>query len=42
MYIKIDDVKYSLADGILAIDLEAGNHTITKASNSNLYYISLN
>ncbi len=41
MYIKIDGEKYKTgADGTLALDLDAGAHTITKGDTMNLYYIS--
>ncbi len=39
--IYIDGVKYTAEDedGIITVDLTAGNHTITKADTANLYYM---
>lgn len=39
--IKVDGKKYSLSNGILNITLNAGSHTIAKASVGNLYFMSL-
>ena len=39
--VLIDDVSYSVTNGILEVNLEAGNHTIKKGDTSNLYYIGL-
>ncbi len=37
--IKIDGTKKTLTDGILTVELEAGDHTITKADTANLFYM---
>ena len=38
--IKIDGTKYtSSGDGIITVDLTAGNHTVTKADSSSLFYM---
>lgn len=38
--VYVDGVKYtSSGDGIITVDLEAGDHTITKADTANLYYM---
>ena len=39
--IKIDGEKVSTSTKVLVIELEAGNHTITKADSTNVFYISL-
>ena len=39
--IKVDGTVYTLADGILSLEIEAGNHEITKESTGNLYYMSV-
>lgn len=39
--IKIDGTVYTLADGILSLEIEAGSHEITKESTGNLYYMSV-
>ena len=36
---KIDGQKYSSETNVLTVELEAGEHTITKADSTNLYYI---
>ena len=40
--IKVDDIKYTLSNGILTMDIAAGTHTITKADTANLYYMAVN
>ena len=38
--IKVDGTKYiSSGDGIITVDLTAGNHTVTKADTANLFYM---
>jgi len=39
--IKIDGTVYTLTDGILSLEIEAGSHQITKESTGNLYYMSV-
>ena len=39
--IKVDGTVYTLTDGILSIEIEAGSHEITKESTGNLYYMSV-
>lgn len=39
--IKVDGTVYTLADGILSLEIEAGSHEITKESTGNLYYMSV-
>ena len=39
--IKEDGTVYTLADGILSLEIEAGSHEITKESTGNLYYMSV-
>ena len=39
--IKIDGTVYTLTDGILSLEIEAGSHEITKESTGNLYYMSV-
>ena len=39
--IKVDGTVYTLADGILRLEIEAGSHEITKESTGNLYYMSV-
>lgn len=39
--IKIDGKEYKAKDGVLTVDLKAGDHTITKGDTGNLYYIKL-
>ncbi len=39
--VKVDDQKYTLTNGILELELEAGEHTITKADTANLFYMVL-
>ena len=36
---KIDGQKYTSETNIITVELEAGQHTITKADSTNLYYI---
>ena len=36
---KIDDQKYTSSSNVITVELEAGQHTITKADSINLYYI---
>ena len=38
--IKINDISYTAANGIVTTTLAAGTHKITKGDSSNLYYIS--
>ncbi len=37
--IKVDGTKYSASNGIVTVDLKAGEHTITKADSANLFYM---
>ena len=39
--IKVDGTVYTLIDGILSLEIEAGSHEITKESTGNLYYMSV-
>ena len=39
--IKVDGTVYTLTDGILSLEIEAGSHEITKESTGNLYYLSV-
>ncbi len=39
--VKVDGIKYTLTNGILTMNLAAGNHTITKANTANLFYMSV-
>lgn len=39
--IKVDGTVYTLTDGILSLEIEAGSHGITKESTGNLYYMSV-
>lgn len=39
--VVVDGTKYTASNGILTVDLAAGNHTITKGDSANLYYIAL-
>lgn len=39
--IKVDGTVYTLADGILSLEIEAGSHEITKESTGNLYYMAV-
>ncbi len=39
--IKVDGTVYTLTDGILSLEIEAGSHEITKESTCNLYYMSV-
>ena len=39
--IKVDGTVYTLTDGILSLEMEAGSHEITKESTGNLYYMSV-
>lgn len=39
--IKVDGTVYTLTDGILSLEIEAGSHEITKESTGNLYYVSV-
>lgn len=39
--IKIDGTSYEMTDGIVSVTLDAGDHTITKANVTNLYYMEL-
>ena len=39
--IKVDGTVYTLTDGILSLEIEAGSHEITKESTGNLYYMSV-
>ncbi len=39
--VKVDGEKYTLTNGILELELEAGAHTITKADSANLFYMVL-
>ena len=39
--ILIDGVEYTANNGILTVDLNAGEHSITKCDTGNLYYISI-
>ena len=39
--ILIDGIKYSAKDGIINVELEAGDHSITKEDVANLYYIKV-
>ena len=38
---KVDGTVYTLTDGILSLEIEAGSHEITKESTGNLYYMSV-
>ena len=37
--IKVDGTKYSANNGIVTVDLSAGEHTITKGDSTNLFYM---
>ena len=39
--LKVDGTVYTLTDGILSLEIEAGSHEITKESTGNLYYMSV-
>lgn len=39
--VKVDGSVYALTEGILTLNLAAGNHTITKSNTGNLYYIAV-
>ncbi len=39
--IKVDGTKQTGSNGILTVDIEAGEHTLTKADTGNLFYIGL-
>lgn len=39
--IKVDGTVYTLTDGILSLEIEAGSHEITKESTGNLYYMAV-
>ena len=39
--ILIDGVEYTAKNGVLTVDLNAGEHSITKSDTGNLYYISI-
>lgn len=39
--IKINDVVYTAASGIVSVTLPAGTHTITKSDSANLFYMKL-
>ena len=39
--IKVDGTVYTLTDGILSLEIEAGSHEITKESTDNLNYMSV-
>jgi pectate lyase len=39
--IKVDGTVYTLTDGILSLEIEAGSHEITKENTGNLYYMSV-
>lgn len=39
--IKIDDVAHTVANGVLQVDLEAGEHELLKVDTGNLYFMSL-
>ena len=39
--IKVDGTVYTLTDGILSLEIEAGSHEITKESTGTLYYMSV-
>lgn len=39
--IKVDGTVYTLTDGVLSLEIEAGSHEITKESTGNLYYMSV-
>lgn len=39
--INVDGTVYTLTDGILSLEIEAGSHEITKESTGNLYYMSV-
>ena len=39
--IRVDGTVYTLTDGILSLEIEAGSHEITKESTGNLYYMSV-
>lgn len=39
--VKVDNTKYSAVNGILTLELDAKEHTITKGDTANLYFISL-
>ena len=39
--IKVDGTVYTLTDGILSLEIEAGSHEITKESTGNMYYMSV-
>ena len=40
-YILIDGVKYKVNEGLVSVELEPGDHTITKGDAAKLYYMSL-
>ncbi len=37
--VKVDGTKYTASNGIVAVDVAAGSHTITKADSANLFYM---
>ncbi len=39
--IKVDGTKQTGSNGILTVDIDAGEHTLTKADTGNLFYIGL-
>ena len=39
--VKIDGAKVAVSNGILTVELEAGDHEITKGDTANLYYIAI-
>lgn len=39
--VKINDKSYTAVSGVLTVNLDAGNYTITKGDSGNLYYMSL-
>ncbi|KOS69716.1 pectate lyase [Lysinibacillus contaminans] len=40
-YILVDGVKYKANEGLITVELEAGDHTITKGDAAKLYYMSV-
>jgi hypothetical protein len=39
--IKVDGIKQTGSNGVLTMNLDAGEHTLTKADTGNLFYIGL-
>ena len=39
--VKVDGTRYTLSNGILTMDVDAGTHTITKADTANLFYMAV-